>query len=243
MDVRSKTFKPTTITAAFRKSGCWPVNCGVFADEDYAPSIPTSTSTFHVPSSFPLATDTMTKAQVPDQDPDNDSDDDSPAYPMDDDDNSDDDSSNSDTPDAVNNDENSRTHTTSGPLPAESHSLLATTDSPQPPLSPLLASLQDVPDSTPYTPPSFLEHILSSTFQGLTDQPKQKRCPIGQPTTPFSVAQAHLHALSQAYSELEKENIKLHSENSSLKAHCTLAGTEIHNLRQQLSAKENRPQK
>ncbi|KIL55069.1 hypothetical protein M378DRAFT_58967, partial [Amanita muscaria Koide BX008] len=26
MDVRSKTFKPTTIIAAFRKSGCWPVS-------------------------------------------------------------------------------------------------------------------------------------------------------------------------------------------------------------------------
>lgn len=54
MAVRSETFKPTTIVTAFRKSGCWPVNRDVFTDNTYAPSIPTSTSSLHVPSSFPV---------------------------------------------------------------------------------------------------------------------------------------------------------------------------------------------
>lgn len=39
---------------AWRKSGCWPVDRTVFKDEDYAPSISTSTSTPHVPGSFPV---------------------------------------------------------------------------------------------------------------------------------------------------------------------------------------------
>ena len=51
MDVRSKTFKPTTITTAFLKSGCWPINRGIFTDEDYAPSIAASR---RVPRNFPV---------------------------------------------------------------------------------------------------------------------------------------------------------------------------------------------
>ncbi|KAG6892736.1 hypothetical protein C0992_012785, partial [Termitomyces sp. T32_za158] len=59
---------------------------------------------------------------------------------------------------------------------------------------------------------------------------------------PVSV-HTQLNALSKAYGELEKENLELHSENSTLRAHCAFAGTEIHNLKQRLSAKENRPRK
>ena len=52
MDVRCISFKESTIQMAWRKSGCWPIDRTVFKDEDYAPSISTSTSTPHVPGSF-----------------------------------------------------------------------------------------------------------------------------------------------------------------------------------------------
>ena len=54
MAVRSATFKPSTIKQAFKKSGCYPINPSVFTDEDFAPSIPTSTSAHHVPPSYPV---------------------------------------------------------------------------------------------------------------------------------------------------------------------------------------------
>ena len=54
MNVRSASFKATTIQTAWRKSGCWPIDQTVFQDEDYAPSISTSSSTLHVPTSFPI---------------------------------------------------------------------------------------------------------------------------------------------------------------------------------------------
>jgi DDE superfamily endonuclease len=53
MEVRQKTFKKTTIINAFRKSGCWPVNPDVFTDLDYSPSVAASTTSTHVPSSYP----------------------------------------------------------------------------------------------------------------------------------------------------------------------------------------------
>ncbi|KAH9080182.1 hypothetical protein EDB83DRAFT_2513084 [Lactarius deliciosus] len=53
MDVRRQTFKESTIINAFKKSGCWPVNPNVFTDKDFALSIATSTSSLHVPNSFP----------------------------------------------------------------------------------------------------------------------------------------------------------------------------------------------
>jgi hypothetical protein len=52
MAIRRAKFKPTTIISAFRKSGIRPLNPDIFTDEDYAPSIPTSTAA-HVPSSYP----------------------------------------------------------------------------------------------------------------------------------------------------------------------------------------------
>lgn len=53
MDVRRLTFKESTIIGAFWTSGCWPVNPNVFTEVDYALSIVTSTSSTHVPSSYP----------------------------------------------------------------------------------------------------------------------------------------------------------------------------------------------
>lgn len=57
MEVRGHTFKDTTIRSAFRASGCWPVNCHVFENFDYAPSISTSTVIPDVPASYPIQVD------------------------------------------------------------------------------------------------------------------------------------------------------------------------------------------
>ena len=54
MAVQYATFKPSTIKQMFKKSGCYPINPSVFSDEDFAPSIPTSTSANHVPPSYPV---------------------------------------------------------------------------------------------------------------------------------------------------------------------------------------------
>ena len=57
MDVRQQSFKATTIRAAFRKTGIWPINRDVFSDKDYAPSIDTSTTSRDVPDSYPVRID------------------------------------------------------------------------------------------------------------------------------------------------------------------------------------------
>jgi hypothetical protein len=54
MAVQHATFKAPTIQAAWRKSGCWPINRTIFNDDDFAPSVSTSTSASHVPASFPV---------------------------------------------------------------------------------------------------------------------------------------------------------------------------------------------
>jgi hypothetical protein len=51
--VRKATFKPETIQAAWRKSGCYPINVDIFSASDYAPSVPFSTSTPLLPPSYP----------------------------------------------------------------------------------------------------------------------------------------------------------------------------------------------
>lgn len=57
MEVRQKTFKATTIRAAFKKSGVWPINHDLFTDADFAPSISTSTMARDVPNSYPVRTE------------------------------------------------------------------------------------------------------------------------------------------------------------------------------------------
>ena len=54
MAIRAKTFKPQTVMSAFKKCGIRPLNCAVFNDEDFAPSITTSITATHVPPSFPI---------------------------------------------------------------------------------------------------------------------------------------------------------------------------------------------
>ena len=225
MDVRSKTFKSTTIINAFRKSGCWPVNLDVFTDEDYAPSIPTSTSSRHVPGSFPIGI----------EDPDDESDDETPAYRME---NSDDELSDDGTDDASDNGENSQTDTAIASQPFPTPAVSRESRHP-------LAALPSVgPNSTmssvraPSSTLLALGPIAPSIFYASTARPKRKI------TTPSSnQVQAQLDTLSQAYSHLSQQITELHSENSKLKAHCTIAGTEIQDLKRRLNAKENRSQK
>jgi hypothetical protein len=231
VDVCSKTFKSTTIITAFRKSSCWPVNCDVFTDEDYAPSIPMSTSLHHVPSSFPVGI----------QDLDDESDDEYPAYPMENPDNSDSDDelSDDDVNHAINNGENLGTNTSI--LPAASQPLSTPMVSHHPPVAlPPIA-----PNPTPPIVPAssaVLVVVPPSMFYASTTRPKQK-CVTGRPATSSNPVQTQLNSLSHAYSDLSQQVMELHSENSTLKAHCAFVGTEIQDLKRRLNAKENRSQK
>jgi len=54
MKVREDTFTPELITTAWRKTGLYPLNPGVFTEFDYSPSQMTST-TVHYPPSFPIS--------------------------------------------------------------------------------------------------------------------------------------------------------------------------------------------
>lgn len=224
MDVRSKTFKSTTIINAFRKSGCWPVNLDVFTDEDYAPSIPTSTSSHHVPGSFPVGIEDL----------DDESDDETPAYRIE---ISDDELSDDDTDNAIDNDENLQTKTAIASHCSQPSSTPVVSQHP-------LALPSVVPNSAMSTvcaPSSTLlalGPIPPRTFYASTTRPKRKI------TTPSSnQVQAQLDTLSHAYTHLSQQITELHSENSKLKAHCTLAGTEIQDLKRRHNAKNNRSQK
>ena len=54
MQARDDAFKPKTIKTAFKNSGIRPLNPAIFTEEDYAPSIMSSTEV-HVPPSYPQA--------------------------------------------------------------------------------------------------------------------------------------------------------------------------------------------
>ncbi|KAH9017432.1 hypothetical protein EDB85DRAFT_2155181 [Lactarius pseudohatsudake] len=218
MDVRSKTFKPATIVSAFQKSGCWPVNCDVFTDEDYAPSIPTSTSSFHIPNSFPLSYDIGNHDK---------SDNKSPTYPTGNPDSSgsDDESSIASNDNVAGGIDDNELQTISQPLSESTH-----TASPQPPLAPHSSFLG--PNSTPLTSCVPPVHPVP-----LTIRPKQK-CLPGRPTTSSNQVQDQLDTLLQTCGDLSQQIAKLHSENLTLKAHCVLAGTEIQDLKRWLNSDE-----
>jgi len=235
MGVCGKAFKSMVVITTFQKSGCWPVDHDIFTDEDYTPSIPTSTSVRHVPSSFPLATDIGT------QDHYNNPDDDPPAHSMDDPNGLDDESSDDDAADVINSSENLQTCAVA--FPAVSNSELLATSAVYPHSS--LAPSSLVPGSIPLTSHallSLLEPVSSGMISTSTGQLKWK-CTVGQQATSSDVVQSQLNALSQAYSKLAQQNLKLSSEISTLKAHCAVTGTKIHDLKQQLNVKENKPQK
>jgi hypothetical protein len=246
MQVCSKTFKPTTIIAAFWKSGCWPVNCDIFTDEDFAPSIPTSTSAHHVPSSFPIVQvldghneDCVNESQAS-------------QYPERDDSDGDSESESSDDDDGVrirvSSSKSSQTHEdtphpiselavipTSQPATA-SAAIAVTVTQPLTQVAPAISTyaylppLLSVPVASSVPPgfhmsPTFLSHELVSKPIPLSGRVSRR----GTGGHPISV-QSHLNALSQAYVGLQEQNRSLCSENSMLRAHCTMAGTEIQDL-------------
>jgi hypothetical protein len=238
MAVRSKSFKPTTIISAFRTSGCWPVNRDVFTDEDYAPSIPTSTVSRHVPSSFPVGVQNT-------QELDDESDDEYPDpanYPMEHPD-SDDELSSNDAGDAIYDSENLQTG--AAITPAVSQPLSAPVFSHHRPLTPPVVSNST---SAVHVSSVVMKPIPPTTFYASTTRPlrQSKRKPAsasGHSATTSSMVQAQLDTLSQAYSDLSQQMAELRSENSTLTAHCTIARTEIQDLKRILNAKANKPQK
>lgn len=74
MVARGQAFLPETIKKAWAKCGIWPFNPNIFTDEDFAPSVSTSTKG-HFPASYPptfhsFATDN-TSSEDSDHDDDN----------------------------------------------------------------------------------------------------------------------------------------------------------------------------
>lgn len=53
MTIRAKYMTERTIISAFRRSGMWPINPGIFDAQDFAPSLHSSTQN-SAPSSYPL---------------------------------------------------------------------------------------------------------------------------------------------------------------------------------------------
>ena len=74
---RTDAFKPETIQKAFKNSGIRPVNPSIFADEDYAPSNPTSTQAY-TPSSYPIMPTSLLASRDEGHDVSNDNDLDNP---------------------------------------------------------------------------------------------------------------------------------------------------------------------
>ena len=70
-------FKPKTIQKAFKNSRICPVNPSIFADEDYAPSNPTSTEAY-TPSSYPIMPTSLLASHDEGHDVSNDNDLDNP---------------------------------------------------------------------------------------------------------------------------------------------------------------------
>ena len=80
--IRLKTFTPEVIQAAFRKTGISPFDPGIFSDEDFAPSLPTS-GQMELPAGYPEGSDSDSASEsstsdteyTAGSDPDRDSDD------------------------------------------------------------------------------------------------------------------------------------------------------------------------
>jgi len=156
MDVRGKTFKSVTIITAFWKSGCWPINRDVFMDEDYAPSIPTSTSAHYVPSSFPIEIQHL----------DDETDDEYATYPVASSSNSESDVlCNDGRDDAIDNSENSQTNTTDPPAASQPLSTMVSHHTP-------LAPRSVVPNSTTLT--VCASSALLGPIQPSMSQPKRR---------------------------------------------------------------------
>ncbi len=90
-----------------------------------------------------------------------------------------------------------------------------------------------------------LKPIPPSVFYASTTTRPKRKCITGRRalSSESNPVQAQLNTLSQAYSDLSHQIAELHSENSTLKAHCAIAGTEIQDLKRRLNAKGNKSQK
>lgn len=219
MDVRSTSFKESTIRTAWRKSGCWPIDQTVFKDDDYAPSISTSTSTPHVPDSFPVLLpieriEPDFYEYLPDLDKDENSDSMSISHSNLD---SDDDSHDTQLESPLN--------TTGFPLRHSEGP--ATTQHRKRTRTPGLRSAPIIPPMRPRT-------ISAASFYSqatLSDSDHQLR-----QTSTGSRLHNRIH-------QLENDNATLQSRVAILEAHCVMARSEIQDLKQRANAKESRTRK
>lgn len=148
MDVREASFRSSTIVSAFKKSGAWPINREVFTDDDFAPSIPYSTTARDFPSL--------------------------PEFPDDSDESdSDSDSDRSDT-ESLSHHRNDSPQPRSSPLPThEQHQLLAQSEPMPRSTSPITeqSQLQSAPSTSTTDAPSPVSTTQSTPFDSLIPVP------------------------------------------------------------------------
>lgn len=232
MEVRKKTFKPTTIRQAFRKSACYPVNYSIFTDEDFAPSITASTSSRFVPQSYPLA-DVDNDFYVTDDNADEDLDIGPTPGERDVDEDSDD--AESDSGDGNDNADGDNTQPQDqlepsqlAALPRDPFGFLSTSR----PTFPSEPQTTSSASGTPQLPSS--SRLPSATES--SEMPPHQETRSHHRTKSLSRTQSQLDSLQDRVEQLESESV-------SMRTHLALAHDDIRHLKQKLNAKENKSRK
>lgn len=228
MGVRNQTFKATTIISAFKKSGIRPLNPAAFTDQDYAPSISTSTEA-HVPSSYP----TPILPELIDEDSSNDEDDD-------DEDDDEDYQSTSDTGSESEGDgmesegddgrhEQERYVETEGPhdTDEDERSSGGGNASTSQPRQPIRRSFSPMPTA------SFYAESSRSTRSSAPRHLRQSS----------ASTISHIADTNAQLAELRAEIKAIHTRNEFLEAHCAMATYEIRDLKRKMNSRENQPKK
>ena len=243
MQARGESFKPETIRKAFEKSGIRPLDPTVFTDEDFAPSIASSTQA-HVPPSYPQATfgyQRYSPVPIIRDDPHLDGD----ADDSDDDDSSDEDE------DTIMDTETSTTHPADASLethppiprpsefnPTSDHSAAANSAESEPvPPPPPPAEGQDGP-ATPTTMPINNDDDLPFPVPVLGNEHQRRaREPL---VTPGMSKTAQIDVLMDEVERLRAENQRLNEKLDESRTHCAIAAGRIGDYKKRANTKDTR---
>lgn len=275
MAVRKATFKPETIISAFRKSGIKPLNPNIFTNEDYAPSIPTSTAA-HVPTSYPtrhlsamptslvfgnweedeLATDSDTDSSDSDYDDnDNDSDSDGSDDSNDENDINDDDdrvesqttSSNRQPTSSLRETPPNNSQPSQGQDPRQlegDHSPRSTTSNLQGQQHPLgLQHPEGVHPSTPSSTTSTFPSITPESFYRTSRRSTRSPSASAQASIIMGSSGESRKDLQAQIAKLIVQNEALSSRVAFLEAHCSMAVSEIRDLKTWMNARDQKKKK
>lgn len=238
MGVRGPAFKGNTIRKAFEKSGAWPVNSSIFTDEDYAPSLPTSTTTGHAPSSYPTSMpnseldDDFYASDIEEQPPDltttdtriDDAVDDDSDWTPDDEDDGDDAESAAE----------SEPESSTVPLPITGEHAASVISDPFGLLSGLDHIVQQAGPLT--VPPGHSGSSISQASQAVA-------LPALRETRRHTAAALLKQSQKGSTEDLLARIADLEAETKILRSHCSLALGEVADLKRKINARENAPKK